>query len=169
MCRPPLQDSFVRPSDVDGFEGWSDLDVLQVLCGTDPLHDWNYEFLLTRMFLFAVTRISRGHDSSGNCFLAIVVLASGSGHLAQTKVLTVIFKRTRSFCCLYSQSSQGDPFDHKVGHCFVNDCMSKPRVRRATWRGSVCEVRALEHKNNALRCGVLFQHSCKSSPQCAVL
>ena len=37
--------------------------------------------------------ISRGPDISGNCSLAIVMFAFGLGHLAQTKVLTFIFKR----------------------------------------------------------------------------
>ena len=32
---------------------------------------------------------------SGNCSLAIVLLAFGRGQLAQTKVLTFIFKRTQ--------------------------------------------------------------------------
>ena len=95
------------PSDVDSFAGWSDADVLQVFCGTYPLHDW----------------------ASDNCSLAIVMLEFGRGPLAQPMVLTFIFKRTqthrkfafkmlsRSFRCLYSQSSKDDPFDHKIGHC----------------------------------------------------
>ena len=68
--------------------------VLLVLCRTFPLHDWASVYFGQTVFVCS-DKSSRGHDISGNCSLAIVVLAFGRGHLAQTKVLTFIFKRTQ--------------------------------------------------------------------------
>ena len=75
MCHPQLQDSFVR-SDVDSFADWSDADVLQVLCGTDPLHEWEYVSVSARMFLFAVIK-----SPEDTIFLKIALLRLWCLHL----------------------------------------------------------------------------------------
>ena len=62
-------------------------------CGTHSLDDWASVFLLGRMFLFVLRTSLEDTTFCGKCYLAIVVLAFGRGHLARTKVVTFIFER----------------------------------------------------------------------------